>query len=658
MRLSSVFELLEQADPKKIYVIGDSHAVAIGANISGAVVLAKNGARTPSVRSQAQGVPEGSQVVVSTGNNDVGSPQGVSTQIRNMVQELIKRKCVVVYVSFPPIDLDSNRLSTVANDGSRTQGKIAVMASGKSGYRMATGAELQVKPTPGTPPLQKLGRLPVAELYRSAGYTEAYNQLIKDILSSLRNTDATILELKNSDINPADPMQIHATGTAYSRVAGQAKSSFEQIASTAETENTGDLIDTTNLKPDEVAALDVDNDGTVTPEDLQDLGVDTSNLMDYASAEGDDMGGIFAPYFKLLSQEKGMQLDTENPIIQGAIERGRLGTTLPQGSLGRASAGNNATNAVLDWIGQHESGGNYNMVNGGSIQPLTTMTIDRLLQLQQNYRQWPRASSSAAGKYQYIRSTLKYATGIMGVNTANQLFDKEFQDRLAVSTLQRRCKLNEWLNGSVSDGDFLNLVSRVWASIPNTGGSSTYRGVGNNRALVSATNSLQFLASLRQSGGTDVADVAPGDVRITNGMNPLFSLSGTQSRMVKANAGQLMQDTLNRYRRMVTIAGFPVSINDAIAKRGTSRERETPGSQHFHGRALDLSVRGLSNEQKITLVKAALRVGFKGFGFGAGILHVDTGPRRTWDYGVSSFGGYKISSLNNFVRNYGSTSAA
>lgn len=136
-------------------------------------------------------------------------------------------------------------------------------------------------------------------------------------------------------------------------------------------------------------------------------------------------------------------------------------------------------------------------------------------------------------------------------------------------------------------------------------------------------------------------------------MNPLFTLNGQQSAMVRANAGEVMaNDTLPRARRMAGIFGSAVIINDAIAKRGTSRENETQGSQHFFGRALDISVANMSNEQKLQLLHAALQAGFTGFGFGNNILHVDTGPRRHWSYGNSSYGGIQVSQLGAAVRSY------
>ena len=131
----------------------------------------------------------------------------------------------------------------------------------------------------------------------------------------------------------------------------------------------------------------------------------------------------------------------------------------------------------------------------------------------------------------------------------------------------------------------------------------------------------------------------------------LTTLNGSQSRMTKSSAGQAMAATIRRAENMARIFGGTITVNDAIAKSGTSRERETQGSQHFNGTALDLSTAGMDNATKLRLVAAAQRAGFTGFGFGNSILHVDTGPRRHWSYGNSSFAGVSVASLGRAVRN-------
>lgn len=151
------------------------------------------------------------------------------------------------------------------------------------------------------------------------------------------------------------------------------------------------------------------------------------------------------------------------------------------------------------------------------------------------------------------------------------------------------------------------------------------------------------------SGGTviDLPDPdgngGTGQLRMRSGA--AIELDGNQSRMTQGDAGREMQATIRMARRMAGLFGKPITINDAIAQRGTSRERDTQGSQHFHGTALDLDISNYSDEEKLQLVNAALQAGFSGFGFGNSVLHVDRGPRRYWAYGNATYGGVNVANL-------------
>ena len=180
--------------------------------------------------------------------------------------------------------------------------------------------------------------------------------------------------------------------------------------------------------------------------------------------------------------------------------------------------------------------------------------------------------------------------------------------------------------------DIGSMISNI---LGGTGGASTGGGTGG-----ASTGS--------GTGGTPQnPGRGPSDIQ----SNALFTLDGSQSRMTRPDAGDVMErDTLPRFRRMQQAFGRTIRINDAIARSGTSRESQTQGSQHFSGRALDLSTAGMSDADKRRLVNAAMRAGFTGFGFGSNILHVDTGPRRHWAYGNSTFGGMSVADLGASVR--------
>jgi len=142
----------------------------------------------------------------------------------------------------------------------------------------------------------------------------------------------------------------------------------------------------------------------------------------------------------------------------------------------------------------------------------------------------------------------------------------------------------------------------------------------------------------------------PADLAVNQSMNPIFNPAQGGSSLVQPGAQEAMQALLaGPFRCLQQGFGRSITINDGIAKAGTSRETQTPNSRHFHGDALDLSTRGMSDTDQIRLFNQARQCGFRGFGFGATILHVDLGSRRGWSYNNSTYGGQSVGSLINSI---------
>lgn len=142
----------------------------------------------------------------------------------------------------------------------------------------------------------------------------------------------------------------------------------------------------------------------------------------------------------------------------------------------------------------------------------------------------------------------------------------------------------------------------------------------------------------------------PTGLAVNANMNPIFDPADGGSSMVRAGAAARMQAMLNGpFACLQRGFGRAVTINDAIAKAGSSRETNTRNSRHFFGDALDLSTRDMSNADKLRLFQIAKQCGFSGFGFGSTILHVDLGPRRGWSYNNSTYGGQSVQSLINSI---------
>lgn len=63
------------------------------------------------------------------------------------------------------------------------------------------------------------------------------------------------------------------------------------------------------------------------------------------------------------------------------------------------------------------------------------------------------------------------------------------------------------------------------------------------------------------------------------------------------------------------------------------------GSQHIHGKAVDIDVSGMSHAQRVRVIEALSAAGITGLGIGSNIIHADTGGRRSWGYANSAGGG-------------------
>ena len=154
---------------------------------------------------------------------------------------------------------------------------------------------------------------------------------------------------------------------------------------------------------------------------------------------------------------------------------------------------------ILDFLAQYESNGNYNIVNGGSTLDLTSMSVAQVLQEQGRWRSWPGATSSAVGRYQIIRSTLR---GLVnnGVLDLQDTFDQTTQNKAGMALLRGR-GLNSYLSGDMSPASFARSLSMEWAALPaGAHGQSYYAGVGNNQAHVSWDSMMTLLNGARNGG--------------------------------------------------------------------------------------------------------------------------------------------------------------
>lgn len=576
MRISQLATLIEQADPDKIYVIGDSHATAIAANIGNAEVLAQNGATLDQIATQAQSVPDGVRVLVTGGANDWSNhAQGAGATLNRILRTMKNRGVRSIYVAFPKIDLNGVH----------------------------------------------------RDVYAAGGYTSNYDRVQTATARAAQSVlgGEYVISLQMNEINPRDPQRIHATPQAYSRVAAAANQKFSALGAGQQSSETENLdpqsirVDVDALEPEDQELLDLDGDGIVTVADTEAAGIQPDQLVD----GGAEFFGIFSVLSNFINKQRALEYTPELRSVLTNLRNRQAAGTLPRP---RVSGGGtqNARSAMQFFerqgltraqaagvVGnlQAESGVNLNPAaigDGGAAWGIAQWHPDRRkIWEDANNKTWQADGTSPgfAEQLQFI------------------IYELNRTESRALSRLR----------ATETAADAARVFDQYYE---RSSGAHRERRVAYAEALMGAGE-----------GGTATADASGIP---TNG-NPLFGLDGSQSRMTQRDAAQEMEQTLARYRRMVSNLGFQVRINDAIAKSGTSRESETPGSQHFHGTALDLSIAGLSDRQKRQLVAAAKAVGFTGFGFGSSILHVDSGPSRSWNYDITTFAGLPVERVQSWA---------
>lgn len=155
-----------------------------------------------------------------------------------------------------------------------------------------------------------------------------------------------------------------------------------------------------------------------------------------------------------------------------------LGTNSP------APTGSDYLAPLRDKIASGEAPLGYNeRFGGGTGQDLTKMTVSQVADLPPvsvTKEDGSVLRSTASGRYQFLSTTLK---GLIsgGVVDPNATFDSQTQDQLANHLIQQQ-GLSAYQSGKISSSEFLDNLSKEWASLPTAGGNSYYKGQASSHA--------------------------------------------------------------------------------------------------------------------------------------------------------------------------------
>lgn len=125
-------------------------------------------------------------------------------------------------------------------------------------------------------------------------------------------------------------------------------------------------------------------------------------------------------------------------------------------------------------------------------KPLTSMTYGEIVDAQ---KAWSKNhGSSAAGGYQFMRSTLQGIANEIKSISGTDVFTPDLQDRLGYHLLRRR-GYDQFVSGQIGVVEFGKRLAQEWASFPVLAGTkgakrtvargqSYYAGDGLNKSLV------------------------------------------------------------------------------------------------------------------------------------------------------------------------------
>ena len=468
------FKILKEAS-QVFYTIGDSHAVAVAtAGGKGWTNLAIGGRSSTDAAMLANiaKVPKGATVLVSQGANDTANamraamdskkppkdPKAIAANVANVVDKVEAQGATVIFMLFP-------------NGPGRGAG-LAKYYGGdyQEEVRSAIKAAISV-------PIIDINGKPLTD------GVHATMAVYKDVANQVKAKGGAGVTLGPAGAAPGAPATKDKEG------AGTKPSSSTLDVPTGRqgpaVRDVQQALMALGYKLPQHGA-----DGIRGPETV--AAVKEFQQANNLAVDGDPGPETVAALNKIIAN-KGINITKSTPADVKVSAGGQASGKLPPLKMDSATEGK--VGELLNFIARYESGGDYNIMVGGKRGKLTSMTVAEILDMQKDMIAKGH-ESTAVGRYQYIRKTLAGTAAQMGMDVGSTKFDEKTQDALAIQTL-RTIGLENWLDGKLDDGAFLNKVARVWASVPTTSGGSYYAGVGSNKAGVKSDVALNTLQDIR-----------------------------------------------------------------------------------------------------------------------------------------------------------------
>ena len=182
---------------------------------------------------------------------------------------------------------------------------------------------------------------------------------------------------------------------------------------------------------------------------------------------------FFASFFKLFGINIGEDEETKDD------------TTPPGGASGQWGP-------LLDLIAGKESGGNYEALNPGTTLPgATKMTISEVAREAERVGK-SKGGTGAVGKYQQLPWYLVGRAKAAGLDPDKDLFTPANQDLIITKVnIEGNRGGRRWLEGKMSDEQFMQGLSQEFSSLPNAQGKFHYSGQSSSMTPEKVKEALQ-----------------------------------------------------------------------------------------------------------------------------------------------------------------------
>jgi hypothetical protein len=156
--------------------------------------------------------------------------------------------------------------------------------------------------------------------------------------------------------------------------------------------------------------------------------------------------------------------------------------------------------------------------------------------------------SSAAGRYQFIRRTLRDCVGYLGVDPTRTRFTPDVQDALILARLREFRQLDQWLAGTFPTDRFMIKLAQEFASMPVPyamqgrsrrvqKGESYYAGDNLNRSNHDPDTLFQELEDIRTGGRGGVRTIPVNADGPSGALPPVGTSPRTQTANQAAGIG-------------------------------------------------------------------------------------------------------------------------